>query len=82
MWVSERGLQMLEPPADPHAVVAEVAGRDVAAFLEGRWPSDCPQRGGRDSFGSLTGLAPGIEPDDDPIAATPAGRSWWRFWWG
>ncbi|WP_240157393.1 DUF4253 domain-containing protein [Pseudonocardia broussonetiae] len=68
VWVSERGLQMLEPPRDPHAVLAEVASRDAATFLDERWPSDCPQCGCRDSFGSFTGLAPALVPEDDPVA--------------
>lgn len=68
VWISERALQMLEPPDDPHAVLAQVAGRDAAGFLDERWPSDCPQCGCRDSFGTFTGLAPGMEIYEDPLA--------------
>lgn len=69
VWVSERALEMLEPPDDPHPVLANVARRDAAGFLGDHWPRNCPLCGCRDSFENFTGLASGTEPADEPITA-------------
>lgn len=69
VWVTEQALQMLDPPGDPHAVLADVARRDAAGFLGERWPRNCPTCGCRDSFEAFTGLAPPMEPVEDPVAA-------------
>jgi len=89
VWVSDRALEMLEPPDDPQTVLADVARRDPAGFLTDHWPRNCPTCGCRDSFETFSGLAPATVPGDDPwqvaarseharrrshLAIVPAGR--------
>lgn len=68
VWVSERGVKMLEPAEDAPAMVAAVDRRDAAGFLADHWPRNCPTCGCRESFDSFTGLAPPTTPGDEPLA--------------
>lgn len=68
VWVSERGLEMIEPVADPQSVIADIERRDPGRFLGDRWPRNCPTCGCRDSFEAFTGLAPATAPGHDPLA--------------
>ena len=74
VWITDRGLERLAPPADPHAALAEVARRDAAGFLGDRWPTNCPTCGCRDSFETFTGLAPPTDPVDDPVDVATRSR--------
>jgi hypothetical protein len=89
--IGERGLQRLDPPADPAAAVATVARFDPAEELARRWPGECyPECRCRDPFGAeFPGLVPAIEQLDDPgacaaqMAAGVTGRTWpWCRWPG
>ncbi len=74
VWVSERGLETIEPRADPAPELAALDGRDAAGFLAEHWPRNCPLCGCRDGFGTFAGLAaPTLEDGHDALAA--AGRS-------
>jgi hypothetical protein len=68
VWVSERGLGMIQPAPDPQPVIAEVERRDPGRFLADRWPRNCPTCGCRDSFEDFTGLAAATERGYDPLA--------------
>lgn len=67
VWVSERGVQMLEPAEDPQAVIADIGRREPAAFLADHWPRNCPTCGCRESFETFTGLAVPATPGHDPL---------------
>jgi Domain of unknown function (DUF4253) len=68
VWVSERGVTMLEPAEDAQAVLVDVGGRDPATFLADHWPRNCPTCGCRDSYETFAGLADATAPGYDPFA--------------
>ncbi len=73
VWVSEQGMAMLEPAADPSAVIVDIERRDPAAFLADHWPRNCPTCGCRESFETFTGLAAPTTPGANPIVVATHG---------
>jgi Domain of unknown function (DUF4253) len=74
VWVSERGLEMIQPPEDPQPVLADVEARDPAGFLADHWPRNCPTCGCRDSFETFAGLTSPTTSGDDRLALAAASQ--------
>ena len=74
VWVSERGVEMLDPVEDAPAVVAAIDRREPAVFLADHWPRNCPTCGCRESFEIFTGLAPPTAPGFEPLAVAATSR--------